>query len=68
MAHQTPSKGLNQKMQLIPDCLDKKKILSLPTRDGYGAGLVEAGTLDPNVVVMCADLSESTRCLPFKNT
>lgn len=32
-----------------------------PTRDGYGQGLVIAGEKDRNVVVLCADLKESTR-------
>ncbi|MBU6142276.1 transketolase family protein [Patescibacteria group bacterium] len=36
-----------------------------PTRDGYGEGLVNAGYEDPNVVVLCADLTESTRCEAF---
>lgn len=31
------------------------------TRDGYGRGLVEAGEKDERVVVLCADLTESTR-------
>jgi len=33
----------------------------LPIRDGYGHGLVVAGEEDANVVVLCADLTESTR-------
>ncbi|HTP56846.1 MAG TPA: transketolase C-terminal domain-containing protein [Candidatus Paceibacterota bacterium] len=33
----------------------------VPTRDGYGKGLVEAAERDVNVVVLCADLTESTR-------
>ncbi|HTK05267.1 MAG TPA: transketolase C-terminal domain-containing protein [Candidatus Eisenbacteria bacterium] len=37
-----------------------------PTRDGYGAGVVEAAKLDPRIVVVCADLTESTRNLDFK--
>lgn len=37
-----------------------------PTRDGYGAGVVEAARRDPNVVVMCADLTDSTRSHEFK--
>jgi transketolase len=37
-----------------------------PTRDGYGEGLVLAGKADPNIVVLCADLTESTRSLAFK--
>jgi len=31
------------------------------TRDGYGKGLVDAGKENSSVVVLCADLSESTR-------
>ncbi|MDE2021577.1 MAG: transketolase family protein [Patescibacteria group bacterium] len=37
-----------------------------PTRDGFGHGAVEAGKADPNVVVLCADLSESTRAEWFQ--
>ncbi|TAL19432.1 transketolase family protein [Patescibacteria group bacterium] len=37
-----------------------------PTRDGYGLGLVDAGKKDAKVVVLCADLSESTRSHWFK--
>jgi transketolase len=33
----------------------------VPTRDGFGKGLVEAGERDEHVVVLCADLAESTR-------
>ncbi|MFH1253584.1 MAG: transketolase family protein [Candidatus Uhrbacteria bacterium] len=39
---------------------------SLATRDGFGQGLVEAGKKNKQVVVLSADLTESTRCLPFK--
>lgn len=37
-----------------------------PTRDGFGHGAVEAGKTDPNVVVLCADLAESTRAEWFQ--
>lgn len=37
-----------------------------PTRDGYGEGLVLAGKENPNVVVLCADLSDSTRSAMFQ--
>jgi transketolase len=37
-----------------------------PTRDGYGHGTVEAGEKDDRVVVLCADLAESTRSHWFK--
>ncbi|OGM96018.1 MAG: transketolase [Candidatus Yanofskybacteria bacterium RIFCSPHIGHO2_02_FULL_38_22b] len=33
----------------------------VPTRDGFGKGLVEAGEKDERVVALCADLTESTR-------
>ncbi len=36
-----------------------------PTRDGYGEGLVVAGEENQNVVVLCADLTESTRSEAF---
>lgn len=35
------------------------------TRVGYGEALVELGEKNPNVVVLTADLSESTRCEGF---
>lgn len=37
----------------------------VPTRNGYGDGVVEAGKRDKNVVVLCCDLTESTRSLAF---
>ncbi len=37
-----------------------------PTRNGYGEGLVAAGTKNKNVVVLCADLTDSTRSAAFK--
>ncbi len=37
-----------------------------PTRDGFGSGTVEAGKVDPRVVVLCADLKESTRAEEFE--
>ncbi len=53
-------------MILNQNVLDLKKLEQRPTRDGYGEGLVLAGKLDPNLVVLCADLTESTRSLMFK--
>lgn len=44
----------------------EKDIEKKPTRDGFGTGSVEAGKSDPNVVVLCADLSESTRAEWFQ--
>jgi transketolase len=37
-----------------------------PTRDGFGTGAAEAGEEDPRVVVLCADLAESTRAEWFQ--
>lgn len=49
--------------------LDKKintsEMVKEPTRNGYGEGLVEAAKRDQNVVALAADLTESTRTLPF---
>lgn len=36
-----------------------------PTRDGYGEALVELGSTNPHVVVLSADLTESTRAEGF---
>ena len=33
----------------------------LATRDGYGKALLELGKINPNVVALDADLSDSTR-------
>lgn len=38
----------------------------VPTRDGFGSGAVEAGEKDENVVVLCADLADSTRASWFQ--
>lgn len=46
--------------------LFEKDIEQVPTRNGYGDGLVSAGEADENVVVLCADLTESTRSQAFK--
>ncbi len=51
----------NPKAKLSPLLLSPKTIEMVPTRDGYGKGLVEAGEKDKRVVVLCADLMESTR-------
>ena len=54
---------LNKKAYLIEDLSKAEKV---PTRDGYGKGLVDAGEKDERVVVLCADLAESTRSHWFK--
>lgn len=39
----------------------------IPIRKGFGEGLVIAGENDSHVVGLCADLTESTQMLAFKN-
>lgn len=58
---------LNSKAHLNPNLFEKAKLEMVPTRDGYGKGLVEAGSKDSRVVVLCADLAESTRSHWFKD-
>jgi len=41
------------------------EVTKVPSRNGFGDGLVEAGKRDDKVVALCADLTESTRVLPF---
>lgn len=50
--------------KLNPKLYDEDVELT-PTRDGYGEGLLIAGEENNNVVVLCADLSESTRSEAF---
>lgn len=56
---------INQSAKLVADVF-AKDIKKAPTRDGFGNGTVEAGKLDANVVVLCADLAESTRAEWFQ--
>lgn len=49
----------------LSDKIFQENIDQKPTRDGYGEGLVLAGDHDPNVVALCADLTESTRMEQF---
>lgn len=55
---------LNPKAKLSTK-LFSKDIEQVPTRNGYGEGLVEAGEKDERVVVLSADLRESTRSSYF---
>ncbi len=51
---------INKEAHLVDDILDKTKLEMAPTRQGFGKGLVQAGEKDQRVVVLCADLMEST--------
>lgn len=54
---------MNPNAYLVKDLLKPEM---RPTRDGYGDGLVLAGEKNKDVVVLCADLTESTRSQGFQ--
>jgi transketolase len=56
---------LNTSQNLNPRVLDKDVEIAY-CRDGYGKGVVELGEKDERIVVLCADLAESTRSHWFK--
>lgn len=47
----------NLSEKIFSNDVDKK-----PLRDGFGEGLLQLGAKNKNVVSLCADLKESTRC------
>jgi len=57
---------LNQSQKLNPKLFDKK-VDQVPIRQGFGEGLLEAGEKNPQVVGLCADLTESTKMHLFAN-
>lgn len=66
MARSKQTTGLNPAMHLARGAFSPKTVKRLPTRNGYGEGLVLAGEHSKDVMVLCADLTESTRSLAFK--
>jgi len=57
---------LSQNANLKKNTLSKDVDMA-PTRDGYGLGLVEAGEKNERIVVLCGDLSDSTRSGMFRD-
>lgn len=57
---------LNPNITFASNLLGKTKVEQKPIREGFGVGLLKAGVADPNVVALCADLTESTRVILFK--
>lgn len=57
---------INPNQKLNPNIFDKK-VEQVPIRNGFGEGLAEAGEKNPNVVGLCADLTDSTKMNLFKN-
>ncbi len=55
---------LNPKQKLNPH-LFSPEVEQAPIRNGFGEGLAKAGEEDKNVVVLCADLTESARAETF---
>lgn len=45
--------------------LNSETVERVPTRNGYGEGLLEAGKRDENIVALCCDLTESTKTNMF---
>lgn len=52
---------VNPAAKLVENILDPKTLDQKPIREGYGLGLLQAGEENPDVVALCADLTESTR-------
>src|ERR1035438_5970437 len=52
-------------MHLVPDISDPN-IAQAPIRKGFGTGLLKSGGIYPNVVAVCADLTDSTQMSLFK--
>jgi len=57
---------VNKKVNLSADVIYLDKLEQVPTRHGYGDGLVKAGEENQNVVALCVDLTDSTRTAPFR--
>lgn len=56
---------INSNASLNPKLFDED-VEQVPSRNGFGEGLVIAGEENPNVVALSADLTESTRIEDFK--
>jgi transketolase len=63
MASATSTNAASAAMRLVDYAAAVRQV---PTRNGFGEGLIEAGRLDEHVMAICADLSESTRMEGFK--
>ena len=55
---------LNPALKLNQKIFDKNVEVA-PTRKGYGDALEKLGEVNPNIVVLCADLTDSTQCAKF---
>lgn len=55
---------LNPTLKLNPKLFDEN-VEKDATRSGYGTGLIKLGDTNPNVVALCADLTDSTKVEAF---
>ncbi|HMS22461.1 MAG TPA: transketolase C-terminal domain-containing protein [Candidatus Levybacteria bacterium] len=55
---------LNPVLKLNPKLFDEN-VEKDATRSGYGTGLIKLGDTNPNVVALCADLTDSTKVEAF---
>ncbi len=56
---------INPQQNLNPKLFDAD-VEQVPIRKGFGEGLLKAGEMDPRVVGLCADLTESTQMHLFR--
>lgn len=56
---------MNDEIHLNPKLFDED-IEMVPSRNGFGEGLVAAGEENKDIVALCADLTESTRMEDFR--
>jgi transketolase len=58
---------INPNAKLVPNLVDKTKIEQVPTRMGWGKGIVSAADKDKNVMGLCCDLTTSTQVSALKD-
>lgn len=56
--------NINPKAFLVNDL---RNVQQIPTRNGYGEGLLEAAKKNKNIIALCADLTDSTKTKLFKD-
>lgn len=57
---------INNELHLNTDLFNTESLDTSATRDGFGKGLVVAGEKNDQIMVLCADLAESTRAHWFQ--
>jgi transketolase len=57
---------INTQAHVVENIFDEASLKKQSTRDGFGTGTVEAGKTNEHIVVLTADLKESTRAEAFE--